>query len=154
MCKKLESFTELDRTKDEQHIDWRNARPLRDTVDVAKLMMWLEIHKPFEERDVIVSIATGISGNPVKLCSHEAYKVGNQSMKQMIGKNYVDAKLKKMNIISSIATLKCLIKVHPQRKGKPIDPLARFQRICLPSLCKTVLRKYFAFELAPFAMAL
>ena len=75
-------------------------------------------------------------------------------MKQMIGKKYVDAKLKKVNIVSSIATLTCLIKVHPRGQGKPIDPLALFQRICLLSLSRTVLRKYFAFELAPFAMAL
>lgn len=47
---------------------------------------WLEKHKPFQLRDSITSLLTGIVGGENINC-HEALKLGKQSMNSMIDKH-------------------------------------------------------------------
>jgi len=143
MCQQFENFCELQTAGGEQPVDYREARQIRDAADVQQLVNWLQTHRPFEVREKIISIASGIAGDPSKLTCHKAYEVGSASMREIIGKRYAEVKLKKSSTVLPIGTLTSFVKVGPQKRAMPIDPLGIFQRICILPVSQKTMEMYF-----------
>jgi len=76
----------------EQHVDQRDSRIKTDTENAEKLSGWLKVHNPFPELKELISISTGVVGNEKVNC-HKAQEVGQQIMKNIIGKHFNEIKL-------------------------------------------------------------
>ncbi|XP_074034537.1 uncharacterized protein [Leptinotarsa decemlineata] len=58
----LETYSELHSNTSEQHVDLSISRLTKDNKDLQAMTSWLEKHKPFELRDYLTSLSTGIIG--------------------------------------------------------------------------------------------
>lgn len=59
----------------------------KDEADVEKLEEWFQAHTSFPDLQVLMSIATGVTGESNIIC-HNSYEKGYECMEKLIGCNF------------------------------------------------------------------
>ncbi|CAG5075387.1 Protein of unknown function [Cotesia congregata] len=148
----LESYCDLSFSTSEQHIDLTNSRLKKDNNDLMLMYNWILAHKPFEHRESLTSLSTGIVGGENINC-HEALKLGTLSMGAMIGKNAQNVSMCFKYEVKPLSTAKAGI--HADVKYANLNPMMLFQRICvLTKDDEDLTKKAFSHELSPFPLSL
>lgn len=151
MCEALEKYCDILFVSGKQHVDSRESRIERDDENVKRLEIWLSCHNPFPISDDIMFISTGVIGDE-KINCHDSLEIDTKAMKDCVGDNFKDVKMKRANRICPLATVNSAIKVYGVLE--PIDLLLLFQRICIAKKDDQQLFDYMECELAPFPLSL
>lgn len=148
----MEDFSGITFISSEQHVDARDSRIKRDDGDIQKLQERLEMRNPFlNTSSVVVSLGTGITGNDFINC-HMAKEVGENVLAQLIGKRFMDIKMKRSDNVRSLATATTSVKV--KEKCIAIEPMIMYQRLLFVKKENDDLSTYFKYELSPYPLAL
>ncbi|KAJ8677393.1 hypothetical protein QAD02_013180 [Eretmocerus hayati] len=149
----LEEYVGVASASSAQHVDLKVGRMKRDHTDLAKFKFWLEQHKPFESRESLISLSTGIIGDSSINC-HQAFEMGQKSMDTMVGKNAGNVKL---SMIYKVKPLSLAVNgMHISNdQSKSINVRILFQRLSIifkgdAEKTKEALR----YELSPFPLCL
>lgn len=94
VCQEIEDFCGVLFDTTDQHVDMRESRIQRDSVDLAKLMTWFQNHNPFPRIDEIRSISTGIVGDNRINC-HLPQELGTVNLNSIVDNNFNDVKFKR-----------------------------------------------------------
>ena len=105
---------------------------------------------PFPETDFIMSISSGLKGNETINCNN-AFEIGINSMKRMVGSNFKTIKFKQKDKALSLNAINCKISVDDETV---IDPTLLLQRISLQIKEQSDMKQYLQFELALFPMSI
>ncbi|KAK4873122.1 hypothetical protein RN001_015151 [Aquatica leii] len=96
-------------------------------------------------------ISTGVVGDE-KINCHNVVKIGKKAMKEIIGNNFKDVKMKRASRVLFLPIVNSAVKIH--NTIVPIDPVLLFQRIMIAKKDDDELTDYLEYELAPFPLAL
>lgn len=152
VCNAMESFCNVSYASSEQHVDFRLTRILRDNSDLKILSSFLEEYDPFPVTEQVMSIYSGVVGDG-KINCFKALEIGLQLQKNLIGQTFSNIKFKRSNKVLPISAINAKIKLNND-KVIDIEPLLLFQRITLNLDCKSDMKRYLHFELAPFPLSL
>ncbi|KAJ8671125.1 hypothetical protein QAD02_002384 [Eretmocerus hayati] len=137
----------------DQHTDLKVGRVERDHTDLAKFKFWLEQHKPFESKEPLIALSSGIIEDSSINC-HQAFEMGQKSMDTMVGKNAGNVKL---SMIYKVKPLSLAVNgMHISNdQSKSINVRILFQRLSIifkgdAEKTKEALR----YELSPFPLRL
>ncbi|KAG5886900.1 hypothetical protein JTB14_003801 [Gonioctena quinquepunctata] len=128
----------------------RPSRISRDNCDIEKLDMWLAGHNPPDNKE-LMSIGTGVIANENIYC-HRAYEIGREMMTKIIGADFGSLSFRRKDEVLSLSAVNTSITID--ESPVPIDPLLLFQRMCITKNSETDLKKFLAYELAPFPLSL
>ncbi|KAJ8685690.1 hypothetical protein QAD02_021483 [Eretmocerus hayati] len=124
----FENYVGVQSASSEQHVELREGRMKRDQADLEKLKFWLDHHKPFEPRTSLISLSTGIVGDPSFNCPKRLNQTSGRSLNGQFISN---------------------------DQSKSIDVRILFQRLAIVfngNEGKT--KEAFAYELAPYPLCL
>lgn len=128
----------------EQHVDARDPRINRDSVDIKRFMQWLNSHEPFPFQIAVMSIAIGVISREMINC-YDAFELGKASLDKIIGQNITNISFKRKDNVMPLITVSSCIRI--QDEVVPIDSLLLFQRICMTKQSEEDLQKYLQYEL-------
>ncbi|KAJ8672055.1 hypothetical protein QAD02_003314 [Eretmocerus hayati] len=149
----FENYVGVQSANSEQHVELRQGRMKRDQADLEKFKFWLDQHKPFEPRTSLISLSTGIVGDPSINC-HKAFEVGRKSMKTMVGKNAANVKL---STLYKVKPLSAALNGQfiSNNQSKSINVRILFQRLAIVfNGNEEKTKEAFAYELAPYPLCL
>lgn len=148
----LETYCDFRSETSEQHVDLSDSRLNKDNADLKRMNDWLLTHKPFEYRESLTSLSTGIVGAANINC-HEALKQGHQSMAAIVGKNAQSVSMSCKYKVKPLSVAQS--GVHVDSKCSNVDSMLLFQRICvLTKDNEDLTKKSFSYELSPFPLSL
>lgn len=151
ICSAMEEYASVYYNSNELHTELRSSRISRDSKDMDKVLDWFEAHPPFPETDYIMSIATGLVGDDTINC-HTAFTVGTKSMKEIIGCNFHEVKLKRRNRVNTLADMNCSVKIRDEIV--PVNTTLLLQRCLWIAKEEPELEEFFTYELSPRPLAL
>lgn len=151
ICTSLEEFAGSAFAGEEQHVDFRDSRQKRDTLDRAKIREWFNDHPPFPEINSLMSLSTGIVGNSSVNC-HQAMDIGTKTMNSFIGIKFGDIKQSKKNVVLSLASMNSTIRIGSEKVI--VDPLTIFQRTVIAKKSDEDVAELLKYELSPFPLSL
>lgn len=151
VCNQVENFCNVRSYSSEQHVDSRESRISRDVADVQKILNFFSLYHPFPETEKIMSIYSGVVGGSTINC-HNAFEVGMQHLKSIIGLHFGSVKLPRKNKVLSLKTVNSSVRVNDETVA--IDPLLLFQRISLNIMNQEDMKIFLQHELAPFPLSL
>ena len=148
LCNSLEDFAGVVHEASEQHKELRPSRQTKDNEDVDRFIEWLTSHSPFEARptDMLVSLSTGVIADETVNCD-DAWTVGTDSQKDMIGKTFAEVKLQRKSRVKSLASMNNTVKVRG--KEMVVQPQQMLNRILAVLDSAKDLATCFKYELAP-----
>lgn len=147
----IENFCNVSFNTSQQHHDTTDARIKRDEEDVFKLVKWLQMHNPFSENDVLISLASGVTANETINC-HKVFEIGVEAMKKIDGLNFKEIKFKRSNKCLPLLAVNSKIKINNEIVS--VDPLLLFQRISVLKKSDEELKEFLKYELAPYPLSL
>lgn len=148
----MEDFSGVVFWTTDQHVDARKSRMERDNRDVKILQEMLELKNPFTNTSsFVVSLGTGITGDETINC-HMAKEVGETIIAELIGRQFINIKMKRSDSVRSLATITSTVKIKD--KVVAIEPMVLYQRILLIKKDSDDLVDYFKYELAAYPLAL
>lgn len=153
LIEELETYCDMYATSSEQHVDLTSSRMKRDNSDIETLLMWLKDHNPFNPREDLMSLSTGLIGRSGINC-HEAKFKGDTSMRTMIGKPASEISLSLSCKVKSLAVAKS--DIHEKDENFiAVNSALLFQRIfTIIQGDKNKLRSALDYELSPFPLSL
>lgn len=128
IMEQLEDYCEIRTANSEQHVDLKPSRIARDEQDIEKLMFWLDSHNPFDCRNSLVSLSSGVIGGPFINC-HMAYEKGEQSMATMIGKTPQKVSISRSFKVKNFTSAVEGIHLSSENTAVKIDTQLLFQKI-------------------------
>ncbi|XP_044758597.1 uncharacterized protein LOC123316535 [Coccinella septempunctata] len=148
----LEEYADLRTANSEQHVDLSQSRMRRDKEDIGKFVFWLDHHNPFEKRDSLMSLSTGVMGAANINC-HMAFEEGRKGMETMKGKNLANITLSSKFKVKNLCDGQNKIRVPGDSSA--IDPSALLQRIAvLYKNDESKKKEAISFELSPYPLSL
>lgn len=149
----VEDYFQISTSCSEQHKDIRVSRQQRDEIDLAKFSFWIQKHEPFQPRPHLVSLTTGVIGEPEINC-HMAIKKGEELMLAMVGKNAKNISLSMKNRVKTLESSRVNMHIGGSSRIK-IDSTQLFHRISVKYKGDVSKRQNaFEYELAPMPLAL
>ena len=145
----MEEITGFDE-KIEQNKDLGNARQVRDTADIRKVIDFLEQRNPFHSDTSLRNIATGVHAHR-SVDVDRAVTVGNTILAGMTGYTPAEYVFKKTNQAITLA-VKTSVKID--NEVVQIDPQLLFQRLIIAAKEKEKLQAAFKYELCSFPASL
>ena len=137
----------------EQHVELRESRINRDTMDLTILQSWFREHSPFTNARELMSIATGITATEESLVNcDKAEEVGNKIQHTLDDVEFTAAKIKRSDKVKTLAYLQTSIKIADEEIC--IDPTTLFSRLIALVMRENDVMSYFAYELSPYPTSL
>ena len=102
ICQQVEDFCRIKFSTTEQHVDARDSRINRDSVDIKKIVQWFDSHEPFPFQKAVMSIATGVIGGET-INYYDAFEVGKASLDKIIGQNIANIKFKRKDRVMPVS---------------------------------------------------
>lgn len=133
------------------HAELRQARQTQDDADRNRLVGWLKSHNPFEYRDKLVSIFTGVEADSSINCDN-AVTIGSEQHTQMMGQNYADLKLQKKKRVQPLSAMRATVKVR--NEPLVVNEQQMLNRILAVLQTSNDLRDFVQYEFVNFAPAL
>lgn len=124
----LENYVDIVSANSEQHVDTTKSRISKDDEHLEKFVFWLEQRDPFEIKDELTSLSTGIIED-AKVDCHMAYEKGREGMKTMIGKNMTNVTLSAKYKVGTFSSARKGIHIHED--CQVINTNLLFQRIAV-----------------------
>lgn len=148
----VEEFLNIQTISSEQHKDLSASRQKRDDEDLNKFLSWIDSHQPFQLRDNLMSLSTGMYGTEIDC--HLAIAKGRQGMLSMLGQNARNISLSMLNKVKNLASLKASIHLA-DTPHLAVDSALLFQRISVVFQGDSAqTRNAFDYELAPYPLTL
>lgn len=161
----LEDFCRIETVFSEQHKDFRDSLIDRDGRDLKLLVQWFQDHPPFTSRETIISIASGVSGDPTVNC-YEAEYLGIKSYETIIpieqiesdgnivrkSQNFANVKFsQEYQVIPLSITNGC---VTIKNVKHPVDAKILFDRFRRSQPNEADYPKAFEYELSPYPQSM
>ncbi|KAJ8678150.1 hypothetical protein QAD02_013937 [Eretmocerus hayati] len=106
----LEDYCGLKTVNSEQHAELSEGKVSRDNKDLQKFLFWLDNHNPFQPRNSLTSLSTGVIAN-ANVNGHLAIKEGIKAMATMVGKTLDNITLSTANKVKPLSDAKELLHV-------------------------------------------
>lgn len=90
ICQSLEVFSGM---KENNEYILKSAMK-RDRKDIQKVTSWLKDHFPFNENSDLMSLSTGVIGDPTINC-YKAYEIGMENFQSILNLNFLELSFKR-----------------------------------------------------------
>ncbi len=157
MCEALEELsgvrceTSDQHSLNKEHAELRHARMTQDDIDRKALIGWLNSHNPFEYKDKLVSIFTGVEADSSINCD-DAVAIGSKQQMEMMGKNFADLKLQRKNRVKPLSAMRSTVKIR--NEPVVVNEQQMLNRILAVLQTSNDLRMFVQYEFVNFAPAL
>jgi hypothetical protein len=157
MCEAVEELSGIHAETSDQHClhkdhaELGQSRQSQDESDRKKLVGWLRAHNPFEYKDKLVSIFTGVEADSSINCDN-AVTIGSELHKQMMGQNFADLKLQQKKRVQPLSAMRSTIKVR--NEAFVVNEQQMLNRILGVLQSSKDLKDYVKYEFVNYAPAL
>jgi hypothetical protein len=140
--------------KSSEHKELSAGRIKRDSEDFQKIKSWFNSHSPFDVRDHLVALDSGLVDENHQVTCDRAESIGASIHVQINGKTYTDVSFKRSNQLINLQALYSNIKVNTENIS--VDPLTLFLRLAVivEKKPEKEIEDYFYYELTSFPMSL